>query len=1028
MTPLLLAFIFAAIVLYRGPLAFGPLTDLLEHELDAAVPQLGVEIGAAVLSWNRDLLRLEVQVLDARLLDRSGAQLAAFSRASLDFNGEDLLLGRLVPEEVIFWRPSIDLYRDRDGVLFLKAQEQDRRWPLDSVISGLADATESAGSTILQPSATRTIRLTALQSQLSVEDVGLGIKATATDANVAVDYRGGETNLSFASVMNVHDEVVSVGLGVARRPGDGGYSASVRFEGLRASALPKIISVEQLGKLSGFDVDVEGQADFFLAEDGSIPTLDLDLAFGPGTVALADYFPAPLELKSALLRCRFDNNLQRLLLSNVDAEFSDGLHIFFAGELSGLTGELSIAGAGGLENLPAERITRYWPFGLGQGPRKWVAENIHGGIIDKAELSIDIKAGELDGPRLRDDAVEFSWRFREVEAAYLEGMPKLTRGVGDGLVTGQRFELNVKKAVSDNIVVTKGRLLVPDFYVDTSELFIEFDAEGAVENALALIDREPLDLLSDFHITPRDSHGAAWVSTKLVLPLSDNLTLDDVRVETSAQLQDFASDQRFGGYLLTGGTLSIKADNKAFSLFGTASINGVPSEIAWSRSFVETAAQAGDRLKLRTRMDDKARTALGLDPGEGLRGAVRAEADLVLLDDGAVNGNVRADLAAAELRIDEIAWTKRAGQPANVDVDFRHIPGKGTEVTRLAMRTADLEFFGSGALDKDKNLLHLEGQRLAFGLNDLKFRLSWLPDDTKTLLIEAGQLDLRDFLSASVGVEEPEAEDLEALDIDLSAGRMLVTDDIRLTEVRATGKRREGIWSRFNLRAEINQGPAFRMFLKPSGDNRKFLLFAQDAGAIARVLDFSNGILGGQIRVDAQLPLSQGWRNGIQGTLRAADFKVVNAPTLAQLLTLGSFTGISDSLEGKGIAFSRLELPFTLQGPELKITGARAIGPALGLTADIEFDRGSEQIEAAGTIIPAYSINSVLGKIPIIGNILVGRPGEGLFAMNYTARGNFAEPEITINPLTALAPGFIRNIVTGIEEPIEPIYEERPDN
>ena len=74
-------------------------------------------------------------------------------------------------------------------------------------------------------------------------------------------------------------------------------------------------------------------------------------------------------------------------------------------------------------------------------------------------------------------------------------------------------------------------------------------------------------------------------------------------------------------------------------------------------------------------------------------------------------------------------------------------------------------------------------------------------------------------------------------------------------------------------------------------------------------------------------------------------------------------------------------------------------------------------IDFKGAIAPAHGINTALGKIPVLGNIFVGREGEGIFAMSYKAKGSAESPTIRMNPLTALAPGFLRRIVEALGEP-----------
>jgi hypothetical protein len=62
-------------------------------------------------------------------------------------------------------------------------------------------------------------------------------------------------------------------------------------------------------------------------------------------------------------------------------------------------------------------------------------------------------------------------------------------------------------------------------------------------------------------------------------------------------------------------------------------------------------------------------------------------------------------------------------------------------------------------------------------------------------------------------------------------------------------------------------------------------------------------------------------------------------------------------------------------------------------------------------LIPAYAINAALNKIPLIGDLITGGDkGSGIFAATYTYRGPLATAEPSVNPLAALAPGFLRRI------------------
>ncbi|NBR80032.1 MAG: hypothetical protein EBT71_08415, partial [Alphaproteobacteria bacterium] len=64
----------------------------------------------------------------------------------------------------------------------------------------------------------------------------------------------------------------------------------------------------------------------------------------------------------------------------------------------------------------------------------------------------------------------------------------------------------------------------------------------------------------------------------------------------------------------------------------------------------------------------------------------------------------------------------------------------------------------------------------------------------------------------------------------------------------------------------------------------------------------------------------------------------------------------------------------------------------------------------AGTVIPAYELNSLFSHIPIIGRILTGRRGEGLLGVGYRLFGESGRSNIIINPLSLFTPGIFRRI------------------
>ena len=139
-------------------------------------------------------------------------------------------------------------------------------------------------------------------------------------------------------------------------------------------------------------------------------------------------------------------------------------------------------------------------------------------------------------------------------------------------------------------------------------------------------------------------------------------------------------------------------------------------------------------------------------------------------------------------------------------------------------------------------------------------------------------------------------------------------------------------------------------------------------------------------------------------------------PTLTKLLTLASLQGIADILSGEGIRFDELEMNFQKQNKLMTIEEVYAIGPAISILMDgyVEKDK---LISLRGTLVPATTINKVIGSIPVVGKILVGKKtGEGVFGVSFKIKGPPKKLETTVNPIKTLTPRFITRTLEKIKK------------
>ncbi len=151
-----------------------------------------------------------------------------------------------------------------------------------------------------------------------------------------------------------------------------------------------------------------------------------------------------------------------------------------------------------------------------------------------------------------------------------------------------------------------------------------------------------------------------------------------------------------------------------------------------------------------------------------------------------------------------------------------------------------------------------------------------------------------------------------------------------------------------------------------------------------------------------------------KSNLKIIDFKVQEVPVLAKLLILASLQGIADLLTGEGIRFTDFEMDYETLGNNTKIKEMYAIGPAISVMMEGYIVK-DELTSLRGTLVPATTINKTISKIPMLGDILVGKKiGEGVFGVSFKIKGPPKKLKSTVNPIKTLTPRFITRTLEKI--------------
>jgi hypothetical protein len=587
-------------------------------------------------------------------------------------------------------------------------------------------------------------------------------------------------------------------------------------------------------------------------------------------------------------------------------------------------------------------------------------------------------------------------------------------------------------------------LLHPDQFAT-----IEGQIAGPLPDAIALL-REPRLRLLDKHPLPlNDPAGAVTGTLTLSFPLEEHLSMDQVAIRARAHLDGAHLGGVIAGRDLDQGALDLDVTQNGLTLSGTATLAGIPANLNASMDFrAGGPAQVLQRVSASGRPSARQLAAIGLDAGAALDGTVGLDATLSERRDGAGDVAVTADLKSAAVTVAPLVWNKPAGAAATVSARLLLSHDRLTGIENIVVNGDGVAATGDVTCTGGKpSVVRLD--RLVLGRTEasatIRLPAARLPEggsgpDAASGPIEVSlvgpTLDLsarfahrpvdRTPRGAQPGGKQPPSGPHWTLEARFD--RVIMAGDHAVTALAARADSNGGLMHRLEVDGLTGPNAPFSVRITPAPGSsqggssqggaaqgapahgkRTLSATAANVGELLAGLDILTRMQGGQLTVTADYDDTTP-DHALSGTAEIADFRIRDAPVLARLLQAMTLYGLVQVVQGPGLGFSKLDAPFRLTEGTLTLADARAFSPSLGLTARGTIDLDMQRVSLEGTIVPAYFFNSLLGNIPLVGRLFSPERGGGMFAASYSVHGALDDPEVTVNPLSALTPGFLRGL------------------
>jgi uncharacterized protein YhdP len=998
-----------------GPVSLAWLTPAIERALTPANGDFRVEIDRTELRLGDDRL-IELVGFEVMGLAPDGAMLFALPEVELNLSLAALILhGVIAPERIHASAPSLALVRRADGSIGLR-----------TAVDGEAAAPHVTPAMLIgvfmSPDPDQPLsyleRMGISGGRLVIQDQTTGQSLLARNAEIGLTRQPGGVNATLSFELEQPQGLAGIAVtGRYERGSDWiGFIAELRELGV-----PPLASFAPELPLDGVDLALNGRLAGAVSMDGSLSAITFDLSGENGRIERPDLLARSLPVARLEVEGQAQPGLGEVVVDSFSL-ISSGARLEGSGRLfrddagTGLSADLRAA------NVRAEDLDLFWPPELGEQARKWVLENISSGIVPSAEARLEFAPGELSQRPVPEASVQGRFEFDDLVVRYFKTMPPLTGGDGSATFTGRRMDFAVSGGAVNQLSLREGSVVITGMGIkgrDTTQLEVRGDIEGPIAQALALLEHPPLGFASKLGIDPAGTSGQARTDLRIGMPLHRDLEPSEVRVGAAAVLIDAAAAGLRDRFDLSQGQFELAVDNESMELSGTGAIEGVPLAVAWRESF-EDRAEVRRRFQVEGEVPVGALERFQVEPPFPVEGAFQLQATVVE-SAGVMDVDLVLGLRPLAVSLPWLDWRKAAGEDGHLSAALTTLDEGALRADPFELTAAGLEMAGGLQLEREPwrlRSLRLDRFRLGDSAGGLSIRQS--EDGRFRVALDAEILDLGRLLE--IRRQSGQGSIAAPFSASLVADRVLMNGRA-LTDASAELRRDETGWREAHLGAVLPDGGRFEARLEPEEGRQRLTVDSSSAGDLLQALDQTHQIQGGELSLDAVVTRREP-TIAAEGTFEIDDFTLVDAPVLARLLTLASLTGIGNLLGGEGIFFDRLDLPFQLQDGSLTFDRARMSGSQLGLTMNGEVDLETSELDLEGTIVPVYTVNRVLGNIPLVGPFLAGEEGEGAFAATYWVRGELSDPQITVNPLAVLAPGFIRDLFSGIMdgslEPPEP--------
>ena len=349
----------------------------------------------------------------------------------------------------------------------------------------------------------------------------------------------------------------------------------------------------------------------------------------------------------------------------------------------------------------------------------------------------------------------------------------------------------------------------------------------------------------------------------------------------------------------------------------------------------------------------------------------------------------------------------KVGESFSLQTDLSFRDNKNILIKNLTLQNEDNFFeIDDMVLNKTYNLVDFKKIRVKTKENKTVNNDFIIKNNKESIIVDGKIFDATILLKE---LDEPEKNNnfLKKISKNIEAdfSKVLTDTEFPFNKFRMVGLLKKGRLEKISAKSEFEEDKFLDIAIKKEKNTNMSLveIYSDIARPLVNSYDFFEGLEGGNLTYS-----SKSNNKKSSGVLEIKNFKLNKAPGLAKLLSLADLKGLTDALRGDGISFDSLVIKYESSSTWMDIKEIFIIGPSISVLVEGYFDKKKNILSLRGTLVPAKTLNNIVSKIPVVGDILIGKKvGEGIFGVSFKIKGSTEDLKTTVNPVKTLTPRFI---------------------